>query len=118
MFEPLRPDVTTEGWNTWPTEKVSHALVRYPVTYANLKREAAEALTSVPPNVAAYSVVPTIRHIVEAALQTAEAEDLRDELLTFALSRVDWLQLAQAQIEAEISEEAEPRSRLVAMSAS
>jgi hypothetical protein len=111
MLEPLRPDVTTEGWNTWPTEKVSHALVRDPRTCAIVKREAAKALRSVPPDVAAYSLAPTIRRIVDGAMRTGEAEDLRDNLLTFALSRVDWLQLARAEIEAATPEEAEPCSR-------
>lgn len=72
-LEISRPDVTTEGWHTWPTEKVM--------------------------------LVPAIRDVMESALRCDGAEELRESLITFALSRVDWLQPAAAEIEAAIPEE-------------
>jgi hypothetical protein len=64
----LRPHTTNEGWNTWPTEKVSHTLVND----------------------------PRVR---------GDAEGLRESLVAFALSRVDWMQLAEAEIAAAIPED-------------
>jgi hypothetical protein len=49
--------------------------------------------------------VPVIRELVKRAVTEGEAERLRDSLVAFALSRVDWLQLAQAEIEAAAPED-------------
>ena len=107
MLEFSRPDVTTEGWHTWPTEKVSHVLVRDPRLRAAVQAHAAVVLETMPPDVAALALVPTVRDVIESGLRCGEAEELRESLMTFALSRVDWLQLAAAEIEAGTPEEPE-----------
>lgn len=112
MLVTARPDITTEGWNTWPTERVSRALVRDPRSRSLAREQAAEALTVMAPNVAALTLAPTIRDHIESVVRSGEAEELRDNLITFALSRVDWLQLAHAEIEAALPEEAEPASQV------
>lgn len=112
MFEALRPDVTTEGWNTWPTERVSRALVRDPRSRSLAREHAANALTVMAPDVAALTLAPTIRDHVERVVRSGAAQELRNSLITFALSRVDWLQLAQAEVEAALSEEDEPASQV------
>jgi hypothetical protein len=117
MFEASRPDVTTEGWNTWPTEKVSHALVRDPRSHSFAREHAATALTVMAPDVAALTLAPTIRNHVESVVRSGEAEELHESLITFALSRVDWLQLARAEIEAALPEEAEPASEVPPLAA-
>jgi hypothetical protein len=53
-------------------------------------------------------LAPAIQDIIQVALRSGDAEELRETLITFALSRVDWLQLAQAEIEAAIPEEPQP----------
>jgi hypothetical protein len=108
MHEFSRPDVTTEGWHTWPTEKASHLLVRDPRLRATVQAHAAVVLETMPPDVAALALVPTVRDVIESGLRYGEAEELRESLMTFALSRVDWLQLAAAEIEAATPEEPEP----------
>jgi hypothetical protein len=107
MFEFSRPDVTTEGWHTWPTEKVSHVLVRDKRLRSAVQAHAAVILETMPPDVAALALVPTVRDAIESGLSCGEAEELRESLMTFALSRVDWLQLAAAEIEAGTPEEPE-----------
>ena len=107
MFEFSRPDVTTEGWHTWPTEKVSHVLVGDPRLRAAVQARAAVVLETMPPDVAALALVPTLRDAIESGVRCGGAEELRESLMTFALSRVDWLQLAAAEIEAATPEEPE-----------
>jgi hypothetical protein len=46
-----------------------------------------------------------IRGLVEGALTRGEAERLRDSLVAFGLSRVDWLQLALAEVDATIPDD-------------
>ncbi|MGH7720464.1 MAG: hypothetical protein ACREON_16660 [Gemmatimonadaceae bacterium] len=53
MFEISRPDVTTEGWHSWPTEKVSHALMRDLRSRAIVQAHAATALATKTKEVAA-----------------------------------------------------------------
>jgi hypothetical protein len=108
MLEFSRPDVTTEGWHTWPTEKVSHVLVRETRLRAAVQAHAAVVLKTMPPEVASLALAPTVRDVIESGLRCGEAEELRERLMTFALSRVDWLQLAAAEIEAATPEDPEP----------
>ncbi len=112
MFDMARPDVTTEGWNTWPTEKVSRTLMRDVRSRSTVREHAAKAIAALPSNVAALTIAPLIRDRVESLVRSGEAEELRDSLITFALSRVDWLQLAQAEVEAALPEEDEPALQL------
>jgi hypothetical protein len=100
-----RPDTTNGGWNTWPTEQVSHALVQDRRGHGRLRAHAIATLAREEADVAAVRLVPLIRGLVEDALTRGEAEKLREGLLAFALSRVDWLQLAQAEVEASIPED-------------
>jgi hypothetical protein len=108
MFEMARPDVTTEGWNTWPTEKVSRTLMRDVCSRSTVREHTAKAIAALPSDVAALTIAPLIRDRVESLVRSGEAEELRDSLITFALSRVDWLQLAQAEVEAALPEGDEP----------
>jgi hypothetical protein len=87
MLEFSRPDVTTEGWHTWPTEKVSHVLVRDPRSRAAVQAHAAVVLETMPPDVAALALVPTVRDVIESGLRYGEAEELRESLMTFAQLR-------------------------------
>jgi hypothetical protein len=105
MLAVSRPDTTNEGWNTWPTEQVSHALVQDQSRHGSLRAHAIATLAREEADVAAVRLVPLIRALVEDALTSGEAEQLRESLLAFALSRVDWLQLAQAEVEASIPED-------------
>jgi hypothetical protein len=115
MLDVARPDTTNEGWNTWPTEKVSHALVRNGRIHGRVRACAIAALAKEAEDVAALRLVPVIRELVERAVTQGEAERLRDSLVAFALSRVDWLQLAQAEIEAASPEdEAFPTAGIMA----
>jgi hypothetical protein len=100
-----RPDTTNEGWNTWPTEKVSHALVNDRRASTQINELATAALRTVPADVAALKLAPLIRETVEETLRHGDAERLRDSFVDFALSRVDWLQLAQSQVEAAAGDE-------------
>lgn len=110
-----RPDTTNEGWNTWPTEQVSHALVQDRHAQGRLRAHAIATLTREQADIATARLAPLIREVVEGALMRGEAEQLRQSLLVFALSRVDWLQLAEAQIEAAVPEdEPVPVSRIAA----
>jgi hypothetical protein len=109
MLVVSRPDTTNEGWNTWPTEQVSHALVQDRRGHSRLRAHAIATLAREEADVAAISLVPLIRELVEDALTRGEAEQLRESLLAFALSRVDWLQLAQAEVEGAIPED-EPQA--------
>lgn len=107
MFGISRPDTTNEGWNTWPTEKVSHALVRKPRLRAVLQDEASHAVTTAPTEVALLGLADRIRDLVEEEVASGSDADLEESLLAYALSRVDWLQLAQSQIEATFSDSME-----------
>src|SRR5689334_691338 len=100
MFVVSRPDTTNEGWNTWPTEKVSHALVSDQRATALIRALARAALQQAPADIAAIKLAPAIREAVEDAIKHGDAERLRDSLVAFALSRVDWLQLAESQVHA------------------
>lgn len=106
MFVSFRPDVTNEGWNTWPTEVVSHALARRGPLWAALQTDIEGAHESGPPEVAALRLASGIRSLIEDAVRDGDARDLRESLITYGLSRVDWLQLAQAQIEMPNSDQA------------
>jgi hypothetical protein len=100
MFTLSRPDVTNEGWHTWPTEEVSHVLARRPQIRSALHEHLAEAVAGAQDEVAAFKLAPSIRRVVEAAVREGEVPELRERLITYALSRVDWLQLAEALVEA------------------
>ena len=104
MFVVCRPDTTNEGWNSWPTEKVSHALVRDRRRSERIGAQADSLLREVSADVAALRLAQVIRDVMDEALAHDEADRLRDTLVAFALSRVDWLQLAQAQLEARAPE--------------
>lgn len=117
MFFASRPDITNEGWNTWPTERVSRALVREPRSRSFARELVANVLAVTDPDVAALALAPTIRDHVETVVRSGEAEELRASLITFALSRVDWLQLAQAEVEAAFPENDEPASRVRVLTA-
>ena len=99
MFEFSRPDVTGEGWHTWPTGQVSQALLRASHSRRLLDRHAATALAAAPEDVAVFRLAPVVRDLVESLLRSGEADELRESLVTYALSRVDWLQLAQSMVE-------------------
>jgi hypothetical protein len=101
-----RPDTTNEGWNTWPTEKVSHALVNNRHASTRIRALATRTLERAPADLAALRLAPIIRQAVEGVLSSDDGERLQDSLVMFALSRVDWLQLAQSQIEAVADDEA------------
>jgi len=104
MFTLSRPDVTNEGWHTWPTEKVSHTLVRRPRIRSSITARLAAEIGNPSDDAAAFRVAPAVRGIVEAAVRDGEVPELREHLITYALSRVDWLQLAEALIEAMVHE--------------
>lgn len=99
MFEFSRPDVTGEGWHTWPTGEVSQALLRAPHSRRLLDAHAATALAAIPEDVAVFRLAPVVRDLVESLVRSGEADKLRESLVTYALSRVDWLQLAQSVVE-------------------
>lgn len=105
MFVATRPDTTNEGWNSWPTEKVSHALVSSLPARACMRTHATELLAEAPADVVALRLAPIIRELVEDAVRQGRAERLRESLVAYALSRVDWLQLAQAEVEATVPED-------------
>jgi hypothetical protein len=99
------PDTTNEGWNSWPTERVSHALVRDQRAHARIGARATAEVARAPADIAAFRLAPVIRETIEDLLGNAAADELRESLVTFALSRVDWLQLAEAAIEATVAED-------------
>jgi hypothetical protein len=82
VLDPSRPDITTEGWNTWPTERVSHALVNEPRLRRTVRVRAARMLKAMPPDVAALRLAPTIRKQIERLVRGGEAGELRDSLIT------------------------------------
>jgi hypothetical protein len=108
MFGVSAPDTTNEGWNTWPTEKVSHALVNDRRAMTHMRALTTSALENAPADVAALRLAPVIREAVEEFLSHGGGERLRDSLVAFALSRVDWLQLAESQVEAAADKEVFP----------
>ncbi len=108
MLRLSAPDTTNEGWNTSPTEKVSHALVADQRATTRIRSLATAALHDASSDVAALRLAPIIREAVEDALSDGGAMALRDSLIAFALSRVDWLQLAQSQLEAAADDEVLP----------
>jgi hypothetical protein len=110
MLIPARPDTTNEGWNTWPTEKVSHALVKDRAAHARVREHTTQLLSQAPADLAALSLASLIRGVVESALEEDGAEQLRESLVAFALSRVDWLQLAQAELDTAIAQDTEVAS--------
>jgi hypothetical protein len=83
-------------------------LVRETRLRAAVQAHAAGVLKTMPPEVASLALAPTVRDVIESGLRCGEAEELRERLMTFALSRVDWLQLAAAEIEAATPEDPEP----------
>jgi hypothetical protein len=99
MFEFSRPDITGEGWHTWPTGKVSQALLRAPHSRRLLDVRAAAELAAAPHDVAVFRLAPVVRDLVESLVRSGQADQLRESLVTYALSRVDWLQLAQSVVE-------------------
>ena len=105
MFVVSRPDTTNEGWNTWPTETVSHVLVRDGRARARIEARAMDEVAAAPADVAAFRLAPVIRETVGDLLSEAAANQLRDSLVLFALSRVDWLQLAEAAVEAVVQDD-------------
>jgi len=100
MFATSRPDVTNEGWHSWPTEKVSHELVREPRLRAAVTAEAVDAALTSPAEVATFRLAARIRSLVEGEVREGHTSELNESLVIYALSRVDWLQLAEAQLEA------------------
>ena len=69
-----------------------------------LAAQAAGIAATVPAEVAALRLASRTRDLVEKEVREGDASELCEELLTYALSRVDWLQFAQAQIEAAAPE--------------
>lgn len=108
MFEFSRPDVTDQGWHTWPTQEVCRALRRPSDSRSFLDTHAAARLAGSPKDVAVIRLAPVVRHIVEGLVGSGQADELRESLVTYALSRVDWLQLAQMVIEEMAFEDPEP----------
>lgn len=104
MFAISRPDTTDEGWNSWPTEKVSHALVRKPPLRAATTRATLKAATAGPTEAAVFQLASQIRGLVEQCVRQGDAPDLREYLVAYALSRVDWFQLADAHLESAVAE--------------
>src|SRR5690348_9309828 len=99
MFEFSRPDVTDQAWHTWPTEQVSQTLRRPARSRSFLAAHAAARLAGAPKDVAVIRLAPVVRDIVESLVRSGQADELRESLVTYALSRVDWLQLAQMVID-------------------
>jgi hypothetical protein len=99
MLVTLRPDATSECWNSWPTEKVGQALADVPFWCELIQAHVVNELREGSVDAAAVRVAHAIRRLVEDALKSGDAEELKDRLVTFALSRVDWFQLAQRRIE-------------------
>ena len=118
MFEFSRPDVTGEGWHTWPTGQVSQALLRASHSRRLLDTHAATALAAAPEDVAAFRLAPVVRDLVEGLVRGGEADELRERLVTYALSRVDWLQLAQSVVEGLAPEDELERTQALAACAS
>jgi hypothetical protein len=118
MFEFSRPDVTGEGWHTWPTGEVSQALVRATHSRRLLDVRAAAELAAAPDDVAVFRLAPVMRDLVESLVRSGEAEELRESLVIYALSRVDWLQLAQSVVEGMAPEDELDRSQGLAACAS
>ena len=104
MFTLSRPDVTNEGWHTWPTEKVSHTLARTPQIRSAIHAGVVKELADASDDIAALRLAPVVQCVIEAAVRDGEVPELRERLITYALSRVDWLQLAEALIEAAVPE--------------
>jgi uncharacterized protein YidB (DUF937 family) len=104
MFTLSRPDVTDEGWHTWPTEKASHALARNPQIRSAIEAQVVEQLEGTSRDVAAFRLAPLVREVIDAAVRDGEAPELNDGLISYGLSRVDWLQLADALVEAALPE--------------
>jgi hypothetical protein len=100
MLDMLRPDTTEDGWNTWPTERVSYAMREDPSVWRDvISIHVASELQGSCVDVAAVRLGRIMRTLVERAVKIGEAERLREDLVRFALSRVDWFQLAHASIE-------------------
>src|SRR2546430_5448078 len=99
MSDFSRPDVTGEGWHTGPTGQVSQALLRASHSRRLLDEHAAMALAAAPEDVAVFRLAPVVRDLVGSLVRSGEADELRESLVTYALSRVDWLQLAQSVVE-------------------
>ncbi|HZT94756.1 MAG TPA: hypothetical protein VE985_09790 [Gaiellaceae bacterium] len=118
MFEFSRPDVTNEGWHTWPTGEVSQALVRASHSRRFLDVHAAAELAAAPDDVAVFRLAPVVRDLVESLLRNGEADELRESLVIYALSRVDWLQLAQSVVEGVAPEDELDRGQPLAACAS
>jgi hypothetical protein len=99
MLEMLRPDTTEDGWNTWPTERVSYSMRDDPSVWRDVIRiHVASELQGSCADVAAVRLGRLMRTLVERAVKAGEAGQLQEDLLRFALSRVDWFQLAQMSI--------------------
>ena len=82
------------------------------VTVAQLPRaHAAARLAGFPKDVAVIRLAPVVRHIVEGLVGSDQADELRESLVTYALSRVDWLQLAKMVIDGMALEDEPERSR-------
>src|SRR5438093_842213 len=118
MFEFSRPDVTGEGWHTWPTGQVSQALLRASHSRRLLDTHGAAALAAAPEDVAVLRLAPVVRDLVESLVRSGEADELRESLVTYALSRVDWLQLAQSVVEGMAPEDELDRTQVRAACAS
>ena len=100
MLEMLRPDTTEDGWNTWPTERVSYAIREDPSAWREvLKVHVASEMQGSSADAAAMKLGRIMRTLVQRAVQAGEAKQLQEDLLCFALSRVDWFQLARTSIE-------------------
>jgi hypothetical protein len=59
-----------------------------------------------------------VRDLVESLVRSGEADELRESLVTYALSRVDWLQLAQSVVEGMAPEDELERLQVLAACAS
>jgi hypothetical protein len=118
MFEFSRPDVTDEGWHTWPTEQVSQALLKASNSRRVLDVHAATMLTAAPEDVVVFRLAPVVRDLVESLVRGGEADQLRESLVIYALSRVDWLQLAQSVVEGMAPEDGLERIQVLAACAS
>jgi hypothetical protein len=79
---------------------------------------AAAELVAAPADVAVFRLAPVVRDLVESFVGNGEADDLRESLVTYALSRVDWLQLAQSIVEGLAPEDELERIPVLAACAS
>jgi hypothetical protein len=118
MFEFSRPDVTDQGWHTWPTEQVSQALLRASHSRRLLDAHAATELAAAPEDVAVFRLAPVVRDLVESLVRSGDADELCERLVTYALSRVDWLQLAQSVVEGMTPEDELERVQVLTACAS